>query len=299
MCSWSAGTFSRTSGPNGWQNDAAASIGIQAGLHDNAENELTTGINECLNKSGQNSPTADISMGGFKWTTVGNAAARNQYMSLGQVQDGSARYGGQSTGTGTAQAITLTPAITAYVEGQVFYFVALTANTGSLTLAVNGLAATTILDAKTGVALLGGEIATFMRCEVIYVGTNFVLLNGLPAKGVWTPTFTGFSADPATPVVRYIKSGTVCTVSVRCINAGTSNATGFTISAPFTAANITNMTWNVKAGEGVDNSVYTSDIGVYISASSAAFTITRNGSATGWTNAGGKGANFQITYETI
>lgn len=299
MCAWSAGTFSRALGSSQWQNDAAASVGIQAGIHDTQDNDLATGINECLNKAGQNTPTADISMGGFKWTSVGSAAARNQYASLGQVQDGAARYGGQSTGTGTAQSITLTPAITAYVEGQMFSFVALTANTGSLTLNVNGVGAVTVFDSKTGVALLGGEIATFMRCEVIYVGTNFVLLNGLPARGSWVPTFTGFSADPASPVTRYVKSGNICTASVRCINSGTSNSTSFAISAPFTAATITNMTWNIKAGEGVDNGAYTADIGVFITSAGNAFSLTRNGIAAGWTAAGGKGANFQITYETV
>jgi hypothetical protein len=83
---WSAGTYTRSNGANGWQLDAAANIGIEAGLHDTADTDLATGINACLNKNGQNSPTANISMGGFKFTNVATATASTEFATLGQLE---------------------------------------------------------------------------------------------------------------------------------------------------------------------------------------------------------------------
>jgi len=48
-----------------------------------------------------------------------------------------------------AYAIVLDPPTTAYVTGQVFHFSANTANTGAASLAVDGLAATTITSPQT------------------------------------------------------------------------------------------------------------------------------------------------------
>lgn len=80
-------------------------------------------------------------------------------------------YAADSVGT-DAYAITVTPAPTAYVTGQVFRFKAGTANTGACTLDVNSLGAKTIKknynsDTTTG-DILANQIV-----EVIYDGTNF------------------------------------------------------------------------------------------------------------------------------
>jgi hypothetical protein len=86
---WSGGTFTRIDGSTGWQDDAAAGIGIQADLHDTAFNDLATdGINQCLNKNGQNTPTANLPMGGFKHTNCANGTADTDYTTLGQVKAG-------------------------------------------------------------------------------------------------------------------------------------------------------------------------------------------------------------------
>lgn len=86
---WAGGTFTRIDGPTGWQDDAAGGIGITATLHDTAFNDLaTSGINECLNKAGQNTPTANLPMGGFRHTGCGNAVADSDYATLGQIKGG-------------------------------------------------------------------------------------------------------------------------------------------------------------------------------------------------------------------
>jgi len=85
---WAAGTFSRANGPTGWQDDQAANIGIEAGRHDTQDNDFRDGINDTINKAGQNTPTANLPMGGFKHTGVANAAASAEYAAYGQVQAG-------------------------------------------------------------------------------------------------------------------------------------------------------------------------------------------------------------------
>ena len=87
---WSGGTFTRVDGTTGWQDDEAAGTGIESGLMDTAFNDLATdGINQTLNKAGQNSPTANLPMGGFKHTGVAEASASDEYTTQGQLQDNS------------------------------------------------------------------------------------------------------------------------------------------------------------------------------------------------------------------
>ncbi len=74
--------------------------------------------------------------------------------------------------------ITLSPPLTAYAKGQVFTFLANTANTGECTLNINGLGAKGIkkevsndLDSND---IIAGQIVT-----LVYDGANFQLLSGL------------------------------------------------------------------------------------------------------------------------
>ncbi len=71
-----------------------------------------------------------------------------------------------------AYVITLVPPITAYAAGQVFHFDANTANTGAATLAVDGLAATTIKK-QHDQDLATNDIEVGQFVTVIYDGTNF------------------------------------------------------------------------------------------------------------------------------
>lgn len=84
---WSSGTFSRTngvySGANVWTNDLAASIKIVASRHDTHDKDLADGINACLHKGGENAATANLSMGGYKWTNVGDGSAASDAATYG------------------------------------------------------------------------------------------------------------------------------------------------------------------------------------------------------------------------
>jgi len=110
----------------------------------------------------------------------------------------------------------------------------------------------------------------------------------------WTPTLTGFSSDPPGATYRYCLVGKMCSVIVTQSSAGTSNATNFSISAPFkaryrTANSIARMqdAYNYSYGVGM----------VIIEAGSQTFTLYTATGSTGWTASSGKSAMFTITYE--
>lgn len=93
-------------------------------------------------------------------------------------------WGGTAGGTANALTISVTPAITALVAGQIVRFITgAAANTLAATLAVNGLTATAIVK-EGGAALAANDLPASTLIEVVYNGTNYrlsrpgVLLSG-------------------------------------------------------------------------------------------------------------------------
>lgn len=242
--SWSGSSFSRTNGvytgSTVWQQDNAAGVNILDTRHDTHDQDLSDGINACLNKNGANSPTADIAFGGFKATNVGSATARTHWAAASQVQDGGFVWGGTSGGSANVQTITLSPAITAYATGQAFKFLAGFTNTGSTTLNVNSVGAKTIKTYDGAVNLTAGDIVSGAIYEVVYDGTNFVLLNPSRSSTTWSPSYTGSGTLTYTTVTesvkRYDRDG--AWVNFILVASGTVAGAGDTIfvSPPVTSA---------------------------------------------------------------
>lgn len=136
--------------------------------------DIASALSDSIAKDGQTVPTANLPMGGFRHTGVGNGSARSDYAALGQVQDATVQWGGTAGGTGNAATLTPSPAITAYAAGQVFRFVSSAANSGAVTLAVSGLAAKDV-QSPLGSALSANAIVASGLCEVTYDGTAFRL----------------------------------------------------------------------------------------------------------------------------
>lgn len=174
-----SGNFQRTngsfSGSAVWEDDANAGFDIVDSRHDTHDQDLAQGINNCLTKDGQNSPTADLNMNTFKHTNVGDGTARNHYATIGQLQDEGVRA--LSSVGGTANAITATtiPSISAYVTGAQYTFRAVATNSGATTLKIGTAPAVAIQ--RNVAALVGGEIVNGRHYTVIYDGSVFQLLN--------------------------------------------------------------------------------------------------------------------------
>lgn len=84
-------------------------------------------------------------------------------------------YAASAAGSDT-YAITVSPAPTAYVTGQIFTFKADVANTGACTLNVNSLGAKTLKN-RVSEDLTTGDILASQIVTVIYDGTNFQVLS--------------------------------------------------------------------------------------------------------------------------
>lgn len=174
---WSGGNFTRAN-PT-WVSDAAAGIGIEAARHDTQDNDFTTGINECLNKTGQNGMSGTLSMGSNKISNLAAGTLRNDAAQVGQIQDGAIIWCGTSGGSANAQTLTPSPAITAYVAGQVFRFIAGFTSTGAVTLQVSGLASPVTCLMKNSKVALGtlAPVMAGLTYEALYDGTNFLISN--------------------------------------------------------------------------------------------------------------------------
>lgn len=212
---WSGGTYTKgNNSTGGWTGDAAAGIGIEAGRHDTQDNDFATGINQCLNKDGSNAATGNLNIGNFKLTAVANGTARTDAANLGQLQDSGPLWGATSSGSANAQTLTLSPAITAYAAGQRFSFLAGYTNTAATTLNVNSVGAKNIFNAATGAAIGAGEIIVGRMYEVIYDGTQFLLINDTtPIQNgdyIWLGTTGGTATAQtasATPAITGYKAG--------------------------------------------------------------------------------------------
>lgn len=169
---WSGGIFTPLWS---WVVDSVSNPNILASRFDTYEDDQATGINTCLTKDGQNAATANLPMGGFTHTGVGNATVRSQYAVVGQVQDG-VYTTSTDTGSANAYAIIMSPAITTYAIGQTFWFKAINANSGASTLNVNSTGVKTIKNGGT-TDLTSGQITANSVYGVYYDGTNFQLLN--------------------------------------------------------------------------------------------------------------------------
>ncbi|NDF13036.1 MAG: hypothetical protein EB060_09525 [Proteobacteria bacterium] len=175
-----SGSFQRTngsfSGASVWEDDANAGFDIVDSRHDNHDQDLAQGIDNCLTKDGQNSPTADLSMNTFKHTNVGDGTARNHYATVGQLQDQTVQAVSAVGGTANAITATMSPAISAYVTGARYTFKAgASANSGATTLKISNGPITAVQ--YQGSALSGGEIGANTWHTVVYDGSVFQLLN--------------------------------------------------------------------------------------------------------------------------
>lgn len=166
--------------------------------------DIATALTASIAKDGQTTPTAALPMGGFNHTNVGVATARTHYARASQIADGALTYGGVAGGTADALTIAPSPAITAYVIGQVFQFkVGASANTGAATLNINSVGAGAITW-PDGSALAAGELPANSMAIVVVQATTpvFHLLAQAIPRSTFTSTDAGAAAGPTINLFR-------------------------------------------------------------------------------------------------
>lgn len=137
--------------------------------------DLGTGLTTALTKDGQSTPTANITLGGYKITNLAAGTAAADAVRFSQLQGGSTSTYITAAGADTITG-TVTPTLTAYATGQQFSFVAAGTNTTAVTLNIDGVGAKAVTRAGT-TALAAGDILTGQVAIVEYDGTQFQLLD--------------------------------------------------------------------------------------------------------------------------
>ncbi len=141
--------------------------------------DMATALTGSIATDGQTTPVANLPMGTYAHTNVGNATVRTMYGTAGQVQDNTFQY---LTSVSGADVVTATAAVgmTAYVTGQRFTLVAAGTNTGAVTLNINSIGAKAVTKNGT-TTLAAGDIASGQAVEVVYDGTQFQLSSRVAA----------------------------------------------------------------------------------------------------------------------
>jgi len=147
------------------------------------------------------------------------------------------------TAGGSANAITLTPnpAISAYLAGQRFSFVAGATNTAAVTVATSGLA-TRNLTYADGSALSGNEILSGGVYDIEDNGSRYNLLNSAQGSAIlsWTPTITfggaGTGITYATQTGKAFKLGRIVFFAffVQLTSKGSATGTMLVNGLPYT-----------------------------------------------------------------
>lgn len=180
-----AGTFNRTNGDlqgsTLWQVLDAQGVRIRSDHQDIHDQDIATGLNNCLLKDGTNFPTSNLPMATFKHTGVGDAEAGDQYATVSQVQTSSIYWGGTSTGTGEAYEVS-TPIslVSSGVNiGEMCAFIIHTDNTiVEPTLSLNGGPATEILKSLGfGLQTSPADMPSGKIAVCIYTFNGWTLLN--------------------------------------------------------------------------------------------------------------------------
>lgn len=184
-----------------WETDKAGGIKIRADRMDGEFDNYATGLENCITRNGENSPSANLPMGTKRHTGVGNAAAVNDYAAAGQVVKNSLQWGGASSGGTDAYAVNLTISPGSYTDGLRVGIEADVANTGACTLNLNSLGAKDI-KLIDGTDPSSNQIGAGGYHEFIFdlTSDHFVLLNPYNANSEKTARVFAQSTDTAVQI---------------------------------------------------------------------------------------------------
>lgn len=154
-------------------------------------NAFKTGFQNVLTRDGQNAPSTNLPMGGFRHTNVADAIVDTNYLSLKQFRNNGTIYA-TTTGSSNAYILALTPAISAYAAGQEFIIKTnFTTTNATPTININGLGVKNLKNPQ-GNNLIAGQLQNNTIYHIFYDGTDFRILNPtVYFSGNFTPTLYG------------------------------------------------------------------------------------------------------------
>lgn len=145
---------------------AVAGTAITATAFNALTADLATGLSTALCKDGQSTATANIPMGGFKLTGLADGSAATDSVAFGQLRGSTASY--LTVSGGTTITANATPALTSYVDGQMFWFRAASTCGAAATLNIDGLGAKNLIVSGTGTTTSSGAFLANANVVVIF-----------------------------------------------------------------------------------------------------------------------------------
>ena len=296
---FSSGVFSLVAGNPVTTGTTISSTWANDTLDDIADN----GLSLCVLKDGSQGITANLPLGGFKLTGLGNGSAVADSSRVSQVQNGSFNILTSVAGTNTITA-SVTPTPAAYAEGQVFTGILVNTITGQATLNVSSLGAQPIFLA--GATATASSLRSRIPISFAYVSTTsstgFHVLgySGFtpydPGTLASTFTFDGSGGTTGSVTMRWQKSGDFIFLTVPGVT-GTSG-TSSTLLASNTAlpAAIRPATNQYLAVMQItNNGSAVTPAGMLILGSNGVVTIYRDGANTAFTNTSTCGLSGEVT----
>lgn len=192
--------------------------------------DVALALTNSLAKDGQTIPTANLPMGGFRHTGVGAPALRDNYATLGYVQDGS-HYRLTSVAGNNAISAVLPGGQTVLSNGMIVQLQPVATSTGPVTLNINGIGGVQIVSA-VGNQLGSGDIVLGRAYMLMYNGTAFEILNGGDTASFAQAAVSGWDR-PASGVYPPITQVNPTTVAIpagtgRIVNPSTRDISGVT-----------------------------------------------------------------------
>lgn len=169
-----SGTYSLPAG-----NPVVTGTTISSTVQNNTMSDVATALTQSISSTGVTTPSANLPMGGFRHTNVGNAVSLTDYTSATDVQKGTPVTLTSVSGTNTITA-TAPYSMSSLSANQTFRFVSAGANTTAVTLNINGIGAKSITKFGTS-PLNAGDIQSGAALVVYYDGTQFQLI-GAPTS---------------------------------------------------------------------------------------------------------------------
>lgn len=264
----------------------AQSMGYTVTVYNKGTGTVTVGLITAANTlSGQANGTVPLPPGAAMTFTVAQSGVGYDILSATGL-DPVVLTGAAGTNTATAAA----PAnLIALYNGLIVVWTPAVTNTAALTLNITpsgGSALTAKNVFAGGAACSGGEAKASVPMLLHYDGTQFNMLGLIGARGSFTATGTGFTANPTGTAV-YSITNNVVTLFIPTLT-GTSNATSFTITG-LPAAITPTTNHSGFPTQFTNNSVVSTAAGFALIGSSGVITLSQDWTAAAtWSNTGTK-----------
>lgn len=206
--------------------------------------DIATALTNSIAVNGESVVTADIPFGNNKLTGVKDGTLAKDAANVSQIQNSNAILLATVAGTDTITA-SLSPALTAYANGQIFTLIPANTNTGAVTININGLGAKALT--KNGsTALVAGDLVAGVEYSLQYDGTRFQKVAGSDyAKSGANSDITSLSA------VTSVNGGSLAGIKNVAINGGfTINQRGYVSAAVLASGIYGHDRWKAGAGGG-------------------------------------------------